>query len=62
MPKANELEAISSKDVTVFRIKNRQGYAALCRDHLTEGKTADEAYSRMVKAVKRSGYLLKETK
>lgn len=40
--------------VTVFKIKNRRGYAAICHDHLTEGPTSQVAYSRMVKAVKRT--------
>jgi hypothetical protein len=40
--------------VTIFKIKNRQGYAAVCFDHLTEGKNPQEAYERMVKAVRRT--------
>jgi len=40
--------------VQIFKIKNRKGYAAVCFDHLTEGKSADEAYERMVKALRRS--------
>ncbi|MCX5700873.1 MAG: hypothetical protein NTZ63_04970 [Candidatus Omnitrophica bacterium] len=40
--------------VHIFKIKNREGYAALCCDHLTEGKTSDEAYERMVKAMRRT--------
>ena len=39
--------------IKVFKIKNRTGYAALCCDHLTEGKTREEAKSRMEKALKR---------
>ena len=39
--------------VEVFKIKNRQGFAAVCYDCLTEGKTENEAYQRMVKAVRR---------
>ncbi|MFA6350167.1 MAG: hypothetical protein WCY12_04500 [Candidatus Omnitrophota bacterium] len=38
----------------IFKIKNRNGYAAVCCDHLTEGKTTQEAYDRMVKAIRRS--------
>ena len=37
----------------VFKIKNRKGYAALCAGHLTEGKTPEEARSRMAKALRR---------
>ncbi|MFA5311110.1 MAG: hypothetical protein WC355_02220 [Candidatus Omnitrophota bacterium] len=40
--------------VNIFKIKNRLGYAAFCCDHLTEGKTPQEAYERMVKALRRS--------
>ncbi|MDD3087585.1 MAG: hypothetical protein PHP89_03375 [Candidatus Omnitrophica bacterium] len=40
--------------VSIFKIRNRLGYAALCCDHLTEGKTPKEAYERMVKALRRS--------
>jgi hypothetical protein len=37
----------------LFKIKNRTGYAALCCDHLTEGKTREEARARMDKALRR---------
>ena len=37
----------------VFKIKNRTGYAALCCDHLTEGKSREEAKARMEKALRR---------
>ena len=40
--------------VLIFKIKNRFGYAALCCDHLTEGKTPQEAHERMVKALRRT--------
>lgn len=40
--------------VNIFKIKNRKGYAAVCYGHLTEGKSAGEAYERMVKALRRS--------
>ena len=39
--------------IKLFKIKNRTGYAALCCDHLTEGKTRDEARARMEKALRR---------
>ena len=45
---------IGSCSVKIFRIKNRRGYAALCADHLTEGKTPQQAYERMVKARRRT--------
>ena len=40
--------------VVIFKIKNRSGYAAVCCDHLTEGKTPQEAHERMAKALRRS--------
>ncbi len=45
---------IGEKSVKIFNIKNRAGFAALCDDHLTEGKTPEEAYDRMVKAINRT--------
>jgi hypothetical protein len=39
--------------IKIFKIKNRTGYAAICCDHLTEGKTREQATTRMVKALKR---------
>ena len=44
---------IGNKQVRVFKIKNRQGYAAICGDCLTEGRSVAQAYDRMVKAVRR---------
>jgi hypothetical protein len=40
--------------VGMFKIRNRKGYAAVCCGHLTEGKNPQEAYDRMVKAVRRT--------
>ena len=40
--------------VEIFKIKNRFGYAAVCFNHLTEGKSQQEAYDRMVKALRRT--------
>lgn len=44
---------INGKQVTVFKIRNRQGYAAICGQNLTEGETQKEACARMEKALKR---------
>lgn len=44
---------IGKKSVKIFKMENRKGYAALCGGCLTEGKTKNEAYDRMVKAVMR---------
>jgi len=45
--------ALSRKDVKIFKIKNRKGYAALYGGHLTEGKTPQQAFDRMAKAIRR---------
>ena len=44
---------IGKFNVKIFKMKNRRGYAALCNDCLTEGATKNEAYDRMVKAIRR---------
>jgi len=44
---------IEGKSVSVFKIRNRKGYAAICCNNLTEGRTSQEACSRMQKALKR---------
>jgi hypothetical protein len=48
------LEKIGHLKVEIFKIKNRAGFAAVCCEHLTEGATPQEAYQRMVKALRRS--------
>lgn len=44
---------IGTFNVKIFKIRNRKGYAALCKDCITEGATKNEAYDRMVKAIRR---------
>ena len=41
------MNKIGRRSVKIFQIKNRKGYAAICCDHLTEGKTSSEVLSRM---------------
>jgi len=45
---------IGRQNVSVFKIKNRRGYAAVCAGHLTEGATVHQACERMAKAVRRT--------
>lgn len=45
---------IGNAQVQVFKIKNRRGYAAVCRDNLTEGATREQALERMAKALRRT--------
>ena len=51
---------IPARSVKIFRIKNRKGYAAICRGHLTEGRSVSQAYDRMHKALKRNGLTIKQ--
>ena len=44
---------IEKFSVRIFKIKNRNGYAAICNNCITEGATKSEAYDRMVKAIRR---------
>jgi hypothetical protein len=44
---------LSRSRVRIFKIKNRKGYAAIYGNNLTEGRTAEQAFVRMVKAAKR---------
>ena len=55
---AKTLKKMQASRVTIFKIKNRRGYAAIVLGNLTEGKSPVEAFNRMVKAVKRAGYNL----
>ena len=52
------LRKLTAGKVTIFKIQNRRGFAALCMKNLTEGRTPAQAFARMVKAVKRSGFAL----
>jgi len=45
---------IGNRNVRIFKISNRRGYAAICGNCLTEGKSQQEAAARMTKAVKRA--------
>lgn len=40
--------------VSLFKIKNRKGYAAVCAGRLTEGRSRAQAFDRMLKAIRRS--------
>ena len=47
------MKKIGKRKVTIFKMKNRRGYAAVCSDCLTEGRSATQAFDRMVKAISR---------
>jgi len=44
---------VNVKKVKIFKMRNRKGYAAICLDNLTEGRTLHLTYDRMLKALKR---------
>lgn len=46
---------IGKQRVSIFKIKNRRGFAAICGNNLTEGHSVQQAYARMVKAMRRTG-------
>ena len=52
------LRKLSAGKVAIFKITNRRGYAAICMQNLTEGKSPVQAFQRMAKALKRKGYEL----
>ena len=59
MPKDIYLKSIPATEVQVFKLRNRRGYAAICLDNLTEGKTAAQAVERLANPLKRMGMTLK---
>ena len=55
---AKKPRPISKREVCTFKIKNRRGFAAICKRNLTEGTSVAQALARMKKALKREGLLL----
>ena len=53
-----KLKKMGAGQVTIFKIQNRRGYAAICKKNLTEGRTPVQAFYRMIKAIKRAGFAL----
>ena len=58
--KARVLRKMGLRDITVFKLANRRGFAAIARNCLTEGRTAAQACGRLAKACRRRGYALPE--
>lgn len=56
--KIKKLTSIKRSQAEIFKIKNRKGYAVVCRNNLTEGSTVPQAIARMNKALKRIGCFL----
>ena len=58
MAKEKKLRKVTKSQAKTFKIKNRRGYAVICKDNLTEGRTVSQALERMNKALKRMGLTL----
>lgn len=43
---------------TIFKIKNRRGYAAICLGNICEGRTPAQAFARLKHPLRRMGYEL----
>lgn len=52
------LRKLSRGKLKVFKIKNRKGYAAICFNNLTEGRSPSEAVARLTHPLRRMGYRL----
>lgn len=52
------LKKVAKSDLCTFKIRNRRGYAVICKDNLTEGATTQMALARMNKVLKRIGYTI----
>lgn len=53
-----KLKKVPMAQVKKFKIKNRKGYAVICKDNLTEGSSVNQAIARMNKALKRIGCVI----
>ena len=56
--KARKLTPVTSRHMTIFKIRNRRGYAAICLNNLTEGRTVAQAVARLVHPLRRVGRAL----
>jgi len=52
------LKKVPMSQVQIFKIRNRKGFAVVCKDNLTEGSTRIQAIDRMNKALKRMGLVI----
>ena len=58
MAKNGQLRKLSSGKVTVLKLRNRKGYAAICFNNLTEGRTPQQAFDRLHHPLRRMGFEL----
>ncbi len=56
--KEKRLKLLSGSQVTIFKIKNRRGYAALALNNLTEGNNPQQAFARLHHPLRRLGFAL----
>ena len=56
--KSRPLKKVSAKKVTVFKVRNRRSYAAICMNNLCEGNTPQQAMRRLYHPLRRMGYQL----
>lgn len=61
MAKNGKLRKLSAGKVTVLKLKNRKGFAAICLNNLTEGKTPQQAFERLYHPLRRMGFELAES-
>ncbi len=59
MAKEKVLKKVMMSQIKTFKIRNRRGYAAVCKDNLTEGASVPQALERMNKALRRMGFAIR---
>lgn len=52
------LRKLTSGRVTILKLRNRKGYAAICFNNLTEGRTPQQAFNRLLHPLRRMGFEL----
>ena len=52
------LRPLRSSQVTLFKVRNRRGFAAICLGNLCEGDTPQQAFERLLHPLRRMGYAL----
>ena len=53
-----KLKSLEAGRVTIFKVKNRASYAAICLGNLTEGNSPAEAFRRLRHPLRRMGFAL----
>ncbi len=58
MAKNGKLRKLSAGKVTILKLRNRKGFAAICFGNLTEGRTPQQAFERLCHPLRRIGFEL----